>query len=384
MEAKLGFGAMRLPQLEDKSIDVEQVGRMVAYAIEHGVTYFDTAWPYHGGMSERVMGQLLSAYPRDAFQLADKFPGHDIADSYDPAGVFAEQLKRCKVEHFDRYMLHNIYERSLSVYEDPQWGILDYFVEQRKQGRIKELGFSTHGRAELIDAYLDRHEGVFDFVQIQLNYLDYTMQQGREKLQIAAKHGLPVIVMEPLRGGKLATLPPEQEAQLAGLRKGESPVAWSFNWLRSQPGVETILSGMSDFSQLEDNIRIFNSTAPLNEAEQEAVLGLAARMTDLVPCTACRYCMPHCPQELDIPTLLSWYNDYRYAPSMTVSMAMEAMPAEKQPSACLGCGACSVMCPQSIDIPAQLTDFAKGLETLPSWDELCKKRAAEQAANKDR
>ena len=177
----LGFGTMRLPMNEDGSIDEVQTREMVDYAIRHGVNYFDTAYPYHGGQSEIVIGKILKDYPREKFYLANKFPGHQIAESYDPKAIFEEQLEKCGVEYFDFYLLHNVYENSIETYMDPKWGILDYFKEQKRLGRIKHLGFSTHGSLETIKKFLDYCGDDMEFCQIQLNYLDWTLQNGKEK-----------------------------------------------------------------------------------------------------------------------------------------------------------------------------------------------------------
>ena len=204
--SRLGFGAMRLPLLpgrkEPTAIDEAQVDAMVDYAMAHGVNYFDTAHPYHGGLSERVLGRSLARYPRQRWYLADKYPGHQIAQRYDPAAIFEEQLERCGVDYFDFYLLHNVYENSIQVYMDPQWGILDYFVEQKRLGRIKHLGFSCHGGLPTLARFLDYCGDKMEFCQLQLNYLDWTLQQGREKYDLLTARGIPVWVMEPIRGGR--------------------------------------------------------------------------------------------------------------------------------------------------------------------------------------
>ena len=175
----LGFGAMRLPQLADGTIDEEQVRQMTRLAIDHGVNYFDTAWPYHGGQSERVMGRVLKDYPRESFFLATKYPGHQIAEKYDPAEIFEKQLEKCGVEYFDFYLLHNVNENSIRTYLDPQWGILEYFREQKRLGRIRHLGFSTHGSVQMMEQFLDVCGADMEFCQIQLNYLDWTLQDAK-------------------------------------------------------------------------------------------------------------------------------------------------------------------------------------------------------------
>ena len=373
----LGFGTMRLPLLEDGvTIDEQQVAEMTAYAIEHGINYFDTAYPYHQGNSEVVIGKVLKNYPRDSFYLADKYPGHQIASSYDPAATFEEQLAKCGVEYFDFYLLHNVYETSVETYMDPQWGILDYFLEQKRLGRIKHLGFSTHGSIATMEKFLDYCGEHMEFCQIQLNYLDWTLQDGKGKCALLAKHNIPVWVMEPVRGGKLASLSEAAEAQLKALRPEETIPAWGFRWLQGIEGVTMVLSGMSNMAQMMDNVKTFESPKPLTDSENVLLLDIAESLKNAVPCTACRYCCDGCPMGLDIPALLAIYNDLKVTPSFLLGMRVEALPPEKRPSACIGCGACVSICPQNINIPAAMADMADILKDIPSWESICRQREA--------
>ena len=221
--SRLGFGTMRLPTNADGSIDEARVAEMTAYALEHGVNYFDTAYPYHGGESERVIGRVLSKYPRDSYCLATKYPGHQIISTgYNPAEIFEEQLKKCGVEYFDFYLLHNVYEKSMEVYLDPRWGIVDYFKEQKRLGRIKHLGFSCHAETKGLKEFLDACGEDMEFCQIQLNYLDWTLQDAKSKYDLLTERGIPVWVMEPVRGGRLAKLSEPEEAKLKALRPEDS------------------------------------------------------------------------------------------------------------------------------------------------------------------
>ena len=376
----LGFGAMRLPTLAGGAIDEAQVAEMVDYALNHGVNYFDTAYPYHGGLSEIVMGRVLSAYPRDSYHLATKYPGHQISSSYDPAAVFEEQLKKCGVEYFDFYLLHNVYENSLQTYLDPRWGILDYFREQKRLGRIRHLGFSSHGRLDCLRAFLDAAGADMEFCQIQLNWLDWTLQDARSKVALLNERGLPIWVMEPVRGGRLCRLDEKAEAALRALRPDESIPAWSFRFLQGIPGVTMVLSGMSDMRQLRENVQTFADSRPLNERELDALLSVAEGMKNAVPCTGCRYCTDHCPMGLDIPLMMATCSELRFAPSVNIAMRLEGLPAAKQPSACMGCGACAQMCPQCINIPGVMAELADALSRLPRWADLCRQR--EEAAKK--
>ncbi len=380
--SQLGFGTMRLPTLENGAIDEAQVEDMVKYAMEHGVNYFDTAYPYHGGMSEIVTGKTLRAYPRDAYYLATKFPGHQISESYDPAAVFEEQLKKCGVEYFDFYLLHNVYEMSMQTYMDPRWGILDYFREQKRLGRIKHLGFSSHGGLECLREFLDAAGDDMEFCQIQLNWLDWTLQSAREKVELLNQRHIPIWVMEPVRGGRLCKLEAPAEEALHALRPDESIPAWGFRFLQDIPGVTMVLSGMSDMQQMQENIATFAARKPLSQAENETLLTIAEGMKNAVPCTACRYCTDQCPMGLDIPLMMATCSELRFTPTTNTAMRLEGLPVDKQPAACIGCGACAQMCPQKIDIPGVMAELNEKLKTIPKWADICRER--EEAAKRIR
>ncbi|MCD8197169.1 MAG: aldo/keto reductase [Lachnospiraceae bacterium] len=376
----LGFGTMRLPQLADGTVDESQLAQMTAYAIEHGVNYFDTAYPYHSGQSEVAIGKALSAYDRDFWYLATKFPGHQISASYDPAPVFENQLRKCGVDYFDFYLLHNVNEASVSTYLDPKWKIIDYFKEQKRLGRIRYLGFSSHANTDSLKQFLDIAGADMEFCQIQLNYMDWTLQDAKGKVALLNERNIPIWVMEPVRGGKLCSLSDTDATRLKALRPEEGIPAWGFRFLQDIPGVTVTLSGMSNMQQMEENIATFASPEPLTAAEKEILLDIAEGLKDSVPCTACRYCVEECPQELDIPTLISFYNDLRITPNPVTSLRLESFPQEKQPSACLGCGKCAKMCPQSIKIPDVLKSLTALLETIPKWADVSRER--EEAAKK--
>ena len=373
--SRLGFGTMRLPANADGSIDEAQVAEMTAYAIAHGVNYFDTAYPYHGGESERVIGRVLSKYPRESYYLADKYPGHQISSTgYNPAEIFEEQLQKCGVEYFDFYLLHNVYEKSMEVYLDPQWGIVDYFKEQKRLGRIKHLGFSCHAETKGLKEFLDACGEDMEFCQIQLNWLDWTLQDAKGKYDLLTERNIPVWVMEPVRGGRLAKLSDVEEAKLKVLRPEDSIASWGFRFLQALPNVKMVLSGMSNMDQMVDNVKTFSEDKPLSAEETALLLEIAEGMKDSIPCTACRYCCDGCPAGLDIPGLISTYNEIRFSPAVNVAMRIEFMPEDKKPSACIGCGQCTQMCPQNIDVPGALKDFAEKLSKLPSWAEICRQR----------
>ena len=378
----LGYGAMRLPTLADsKEIDEEETERIIDRAVEAGINYFDTAYPYHGGKSEIVVGKILFKYPRESYYLATKYPGHQVLDDYNPAPIFEEQLKKCGVDYFDFYLLHNVNESSLPVYLDKDLGIIEYFLEQKRLGRIKHLGFSTHGSPENMREFLSIVGDKMEFCQIQLNYLDWSLQRAEEKCKILAEYNIPVWVMEPVRGGRLVNkLPDWAKEKLTNLRPDESVASWCFRWLMQISGVKMILSGMSTMEQLEDNLKTFNNDTPLTGEENTTLYEIAEALKNSVPCTSCKYCLAGCPMELNIPMLIEIYNDIRYAPGVNSALKIEFLPEDKRPTACIGCGTCIKICPQKIDIPKTMIELSKALTEIPSWRQICKERA--EAARK--
>ena len=379
----LGFGAMRLPCLADGSIDENQVAEMTRLAMEAGVNYFDTAYPYHGGQSERVMGRVLSKYPRDSYNLATKYPGHQIlSDGYNPAAIFEEQLEKCGVDYFDFYLLHNVNEKSMEVYMDPRWGIVDYFKEQKRLGRIRHLGFSSHAQVEGLEKFLDYCGQDMEFCQIQLNYMDWMLQKAKEKYELLTARGVPVWVMEPVRGGMLASLREENSARLKAIRPEATDASWGFRFLQGLPNVKMVLSGMSNLAQMQDNLTTFARRDAITPEETELLLSIARGMMDSIPCTACRYCCEGCPKGLDIPALLAVYNELRVTPTVNAAMRVEFLPEEKKPTACIACGKCARSCPQNIDIPRALKELAEKLTTIPSWAETCRQREAAAKAGR--
>ncbi|MBR6562871.1 MAG: aldo/keto reductase [Clostridia bacterium] len=376
----LGYGCMRLPTDAQGNIDVEATRALIRTAMENGVNYYDTAYPYHGGHSETVVSSILREYPRESYFLADKYPGHQIASSYDPQTVFEDQLKKCGVEYFDYYLLHNVYENSIKVYTDEKWGIVDYFLEQKRLGRIRHLGFSTHGGLDTMREFLDYCKGEMEFCQIQLNYLDWTLQNAKAKCELLAEYNIPVWVMEPVRGGKLARLDDADTARLKAIRPDESVAAWAFRFLQGIDNVQMILSGMTDMDQLNDNLKTFEESKPLDDSELALILDIAEGMKNSVPCTACGYCKDGCPQGINIPMLLEMYNELRIAPVTNITMRIDALDEDKKPSSCIGCGACSAICPQGIDVPTHLADLVERSKKVPSWYEISKQR--EEAAKR--
>lgn len=358
----LGMGAMRLPVVDgdDSKIDEAASFAMVDEAMKSGINYYDTAWGYHSGNSELVMGKALSRHPREKFCLASKFPGYDLANMPKVKEIFEKQLEKCQVEYFDFYLFHNVCEMNIDAYLNPQYGIYDYLMEQKKNGRIRHLGFSAHGDYDVMKRFLEAYGKDMEFCQIQLNYLDWEFQDAKRKVELLREWDIPVWVMEPLRGGKLASLSEKDEAKLKALRPDESIPAWAFRYLQSIPGVVVTLSGMSNMEQMKENIRTFQEDKPLNAQELEAVYAIAEGMVKKIalPCTACHYCTSHCPQGLDIPNLLALYNEHCFTQGGFIApMALKAVPEDKRPSACIGCRSCEAVCPQNIKISEAMADF---------------------------
>lgn len=362
----LGMGAMRLPTVggDDNMIDTAAVEDMVAYAMENGVNYYDTAWGYHGGNSELVMGAALKKHPRDSFYLATKFPGYDLSNMPKVKEIFEKQLEKCQVEFFDFYLFHNVCEMNIDAYlDDEKYGIFSYLMEQKRSGRIKHLGFSIHGSYEVLDRFLTAYGEHMEFCQIQLNYLDWSFQDAKAKVERLNKADIPMWVMEPLRGGRLVKLTPEEETKLHAMRSDETIPAWAFRFLQSIPGVTVTLSGMSNFEQMRENIRTFEDEKPLTDKELSSLQALAEGMlSGKLPCTSCRYCTSHCPQGLDIPMLLGLYNEHSFTGGGFIApMALSALSEDKKPNACIGCKSCEAVCPQQIKISKAIADFSAKL-----------------------
>lgn len=362
----LGLGCMRLPVLEgnDARIDEAAAKEMVDFAMAQGINYYDTAWGYHEGNSELVIGRALASYPRETFFLATKFPGYDLSNMDKVEEIFEKQLEKCGVEYFDFYLFHNVCEMNIDAYLDEKYGIFPYLVEQKKRGRIRHLGFSAHGSVEVMKRFLEAYGSEMEFCQIQLNYLDWNFQDAKGKVELLKEWKLPVWVMEPLRGGRLAKLTEDEEAKLLALRPEEKIPAWAFRFLQTIPEVTVVLSGMSDFSQLTENLHTFETEEPLKEQETEALLKIAdGLLGGTLPCTACHYCVSHCPQGLEIPKLIALYNEHCFTGGgFLAPMALSAEPQEKQPGACVGCRSCEAVCPQGIKISEAMADFAEKLK----------------------
>ena len=363
----LGMGTVRLPLLSENSADVDipAVERMIDAAMEQGINYFDLGWDYHGCRAEPIVSQSLLRYPRDSYYLTAKFPGY-YPDKLDKvAEIFEEQLRHCGVDYFDFYLLHNVCEANIDAYLDPKYGIIPYLLEQKAAGRIRYLGFSTHGAVENIRAFLDAAGAHMEFCQIQLNWLDWTFQRAEEKVALLRERNIPVWVMEPLRGGKLTRLSAEAEKTLHDLRPEETVYGWGLRFLQTVPEVTMVLSGFSSVEHVLENAKTFSEEKPLTAAEWDALQRIAETLKQQngVPCTACRYCVSHCPQRLNIPQLLEFYNEQSFTGGGFIApRAMMALPEEQRAFACIGCRSCEAFCPQGIRISEALAELSRRTE----------------------
>ncbi len=357
----LGMGCMRLPMREDKSIDIDATRKMVAYAFEKGINYFDTAWGYHGGESETVMGEVLKDYPRDSFYLASKFPAYDLGNMNKVGEIFEAQLKKCQVEYFDFYLFHCVTDSNIDAYLDQKYGICNYLVEQKKNGRIRHLGFSAHSSLSTMKRFMDAYGEHIEFCQLQINWFDWSFQNAKAKVEMMNKYNIPVWVMEPVRGGGLVAVEEKHEQALKALRPDASVVEWAFRFIQSIPTVTMTLSGMSNQQQIIDNIETYATSKPLNDEEMATLLNIAKEMTakKTLPCTACAYCTTYCPKKLKIPEIIKLYNQGVSADGgFAVPEEISSLEDGKTPSACIGCKACEAVCPQNIRISEMMSDFS--------------------------
>ncbi len=372
----LGMGNMRLPTVassgekRSQKIDRERATEIIEYALASGINYFDTAYMYHGGDSEVFLGEALSKYDRNSYFLADKMPGMMLGEKPTRATVatiFEEQLSRCRTDRFDFYLLHNVCADTRDVYLDRELGIVEYLTEQKAAGRISHLGFSSHSKPEQLESFISSFpEGTFEFCQLQINYLDWELQNACEQYEIATSHSLPVIVMEPCRGGRLASLDENADLLLKKARPDDSVASWAFRYVASLPNVALVLSGMSNREQAVDNVHTFSNFEPFSDDERRVLEGaldiLRAKIN--VPCTRCRYC-EKCPIGLDIPALLASYNRYKLGDRSELE-DVSLLPPSSQPSACVACRACASVCPQRIDIPRVFAEFAEKIAEFKS------------------
>lgn len=354
--SRLGFGCMRLPVTPEGQIDEPRAAKMLDRAYQAGVNYFDTAYFYHNRTSEAFVGRALKAYPRESFYLATKLPLSIIGSREEAEAIFEGQFKTLQVEYFDFYLLHCINESNWKKVKD--FGLIDFLLEQQKVGRIRHLGFSFHDRYELFEEVMDAHE--WDFCQIQLNYMDTDIQAGMKGYELATDRGIPVIVMEPVKGGSLATLSDDIAKIFLDARPDKSVASWAMRWVAGLDNCKVILSGMTDEAQVEDNLATFTQPEPLSSRETAVIEQVRREITarTFVGCTNCKYCMP-CPFGVDIPENFRIMNNFaKYANERALAFGWNDMEAGERADKCQGCGQCEAACPQGIDIREKLRQIA--------------------------
>jgi len=354
----LGLGCMRLPVVGgvDKRIDYEKAQEIVDYAFKNGINYFDTAHGYHGGQSQVFLGEALSRYPRESYYLATKMPMWSVVIKKDLGKIFALQQERLKTDCFDFYLLHSMdkgnYKKAV------KFGAYEFLSKMKAQGKIKNIGFSFHDSPELLEEIAGAH--AWDFAQLQINYVDWKNQKAKEQYEILEKYNIPCIVMEPVRGGSLAAPGAKAVELLKAAAPDKSVASWAIRYAASLPNVLTVLSGMSNMEQIRDNIATMADFQPLTEQELQIVEAAAEayNLKDVIPCTACRYCMD-CPSGVDIPRMFAVFNDYQAGKDKEKFLAAYK-DAAKQARAenCAECGTCAPRCPQLIDIPEKLKTVA--------------------------
>ena len=353
----IALGCMRLPMSNGK-IDMAELDKMVAYAMEHGANYFDTAYMYVEGKSENAIGEILKQYPRDSFFLTDKNPSYLVNSPADVHRIFKEQLKKCQVEYFDNYMVHNINKNTISNYRDnDMYGEL---LKLKKDGLIKHLGFSFHGDPKMLKEVISEHK--WDFCQLQLNYLDWEVVNGDQLYEIAEEANVPVIVMEPLRGGALCNIPAKAAEKLKAECPEDTQASFGLRWVANKPLVFTILSGMSNLQQVKENIDTFVNYRPFTEKEEKTAHEIAQiiQSQGAINCTACKYCMEVCPRGINIPAIFGLYNLYKASAQPNAEFMFvtnyNALKEEERADKCIHCGLCNKNCPQGLDIPKLLAD----------------------------
>ncbi len=351
----IGFGMMRLPQTDGEP-DIAKTQEMVDYAIEHGINYFDTAWFYHGGKSELAVGEVLSKHPRNSYYLADKMPLRILKDKSEVIPTFEEQLKKCRTDYFDFYLAHNINKREWETLKN--CNVYEQLTQKKKEGKIKYLGFSIHDTPELLEEVVNTYK--WDFVQLPINPIDWKVVDAKKQYEIATKVGLPVVVMNPLKGGQLSTLNEKAVELLKNENPDVSPSSWSLRYSASLPNVFVVLSGMTEMEHVVDNVKTFTNFKPLTDKEQNVLSDAIAiyNSSGAISCTYCQYCTG-CPVGIDIPKNFLIYNQYKSnGRKERFIIAYEAIKEENRADKCINCGICKNKCPQQLDIPNLLKDIA--------------------------
>jgi predicted aldo/keto reductase-like oxidoreductase len=356
----LGFGCMRFPT-KDKMTDMTKVQKMVDYAMEHGVNYYDTAYVYGDGDSERAIAQALKKYPRDSYYLADKLPLWEVKSESDMEKIFNTSLERLGTDYFDFYLVHAMDRTRIEPLK--KFNVIEFLKKKRSEGKIKHIGFSFHDSPETLEEIVQLFD--WEFVQLQLNYLDWKAFNAKSLYDVLCRHDIPCVVMEPIRGGSLSNPPKKVTEIFSRVNSTISPSAWALKFCASQPQIKVILSGMSDFSQVKENIETLGNFTPMGEKELSALDEAVNYLASLphILCTGCEYCMP-CPKNVYIPAIFRAYNTFvSFGDEKRLKADLENEIKDRGTENCVKCGLCKTKCPQHLDIP----------NLLPRFTEICNK-----------
>lgn len=359
---QLAFGCMRFPT-KDNKIDFDASREMIHYAMANGLNYFDTAYPYHDGESETFLGKVLPEFPRESYFLTSKLPIWKVENEGDAEKYFNEQLEKCQTEYFDFYHLHAMGTKRIEIME--KFNLYDFIAKKKAEGKIKHIGFSFHDKNEVLEKLVAAYD--WDFVQLQINYWDFSENDAKGAYEILEKHNIPCFVMEPVRGGFLASLAPHVEKYMKDYAPDKSIASWAIRWVASLPNVASVLSGMSNMEQLKDNINTISNFEPINNDELKIIDTVIGELKKIkpIPCTGCRYCMD-CSFGVDIPEIFDIYNNYKKTENkeLTYKSYFNNLGEKAQSHNCEKCGACITKCPQHINIPEELERIEKELLQL--------------------
>ena len=354
---RLGYGCMRFPT-KDGKIDFEYSKKLIHYAYDNGINYFDTAYNYHGGESEILLGKVLTDFDRQSYFLTSKLPVWKVKEEGDAEKLFEEQLKKCNTEYFDFYLLHSLNKKSIQRVE--KFNLYDFILKKKNEGKIKNIGFSFHDNNEVLQKFASAHK--WDFIQLQINYWDWEENDAKSLYETLENLNIPCFVMEPVRGGFLASFAPHAMKRFKDCHPDQSIASWALRWVASLPNVALILSGMSNMEQLQDNIDTFTGIKAITDDEQKVIDEVIEDLRKIkpVPCTGCRYCMD-CQFGVDIPGVFEIYNDYKKFQNKDIAKQsyFTDMNEEKQGGGCQKCEECVPKCPQHINIPEELEKIHK-------------------------
>ncbi|MGB4438877.1 MAG: aldo/keto reductase [Sedimentibacter sp.] len=359
---RLGFGCMRLP-VRDNKINFDAAREMIHYAMNNGLNYFDTAYNYHNGESQSFLGKVLSEFKRESYYLTNKLPVWKVKEEGDAEKLFNEQLEKCNTEYFDFYLLHSLNKKTIETVE--KFNLYDFIAKKKAEGKIKNIGFSYHDNNEVLEKFVSSHK--WDFTQLQINYWDWYENNAKGAYEILEKNNIPCFVMEPVRGGFLASFAPHVMKHFEDYNKTSSAASWALRWIASLPNVAIVLSGMSNMDQLKDNINTFSDFNQINESELKVIDTVVEELRKIkpIPCTGCRYCMD-CQFGVDIPGVFEVYNDYKKTENKTLAYShyFSLLSEKERADSCQKCGACMAKCPQHINIPDELEKIHAEMLTL--------------------